>query len=356
MKGQFIMFNFSSREYSIRELYDSYNREETILSPKFQRRAVWEYKAKSYLIDTIIRGLPIPRIFIRERSSLSMSIVREIVDGQQRLNAIFDFIHDGFKISKSHNAEYGNMTFSDLPETLRSDFLKYTISSILLIDLDDTEVFDIFARLNTYSIKLNPQELLNSQYFGLYKQLVYRLASEYRSFWLENHILSERYISRMDDAKLITEILSVIVTGKIESNSFAYNSKLYNKYDDEFESCEVIEKNLKSTIDLLSKVYGDGLRDTAFALLPMFYSTILVLYHMNYGIDGFEFSRLSVSESNISKLRTALDEISLVANSTLDESTEHGEFINTIKKHTTTPNVRIKRCKYIAEKIFSCIS
>ena len=46
MEGCGIMLDFNPREYSIRELYDSYKRGETILSPKFQRRPVWDYKAK----------------------------------------------------------------------------------------------------------------------------------------------------------------------------------------------------------------------------------------------------------------------------------------------------------------------
>lgn len=151
MKGYGIMLDFSAREYSIRELFDSYNRKEMLISPKFQRRPVWEYKAKSYLIDSIISGFPIPRIFIREKTNLDMTAVREIVDGQQCLTAIFDFINDRFKISKIHNAEYGDCYYSDLPDAVKRDFLKYPISAIMLIDLDDTTVFDIFARLNTYS-------------------------------------------------------------------------------------------------------------------------------------------------------------------------------------------------------------
>ena len=207
MKGCGIMLDFSPREYSIRELFDSYNRKETIISPKFQRRPVWEYKAKSYLIDSIISGFPIPRIFIREKTNLDMTAVREIVDGQQRLTAIFDFLNDGFKISKVHNAEYGDCYYSELPEAIKKDFLKYPISAIMLIDLDDSTVFDIFARLNTYSVKLNNQELLNSQFFGLYKQLVYRIAAEYRTFWMDSKIVSEKGISRMEDAKLVTELV-----------------------------------------------------------------------------------------------------------------------------------------------------
>ncbi len=65
--------DFNSREYSIRELFDSYKRGETVLSPKFQRRPVWDYKAKSYLMDSIISGFPIPRVFIRESIKLDMT-------------------------------------------------------------------------------------------------------------------------------------------------------------------------------------------------------------------------------------------------------------------------------------------
>jgi len=80
------------------------------------------------------------------------------------------------------------MYYSDLGDNAKADFLQYTISSLLLIDLPDGDILNMFARLNTYSVKLNNQELLNSQYFGYYKQLVYRLASEYGTFWIDNKI------------------------------------------------------------------------------------------------------------------------------------------------------------------------
>src|SRR6266581_4083440 len=64
-----------------------------VLSPNFQRRPVWKPTAKSYLLDTVARGLPVPIIFIRERINLTtQTTIREIVDGQQRLRTLFTFI------------------------------------------------------------------------------------------------------------------------------------------------------------------------------------------------------------------------------------------------------------------------
>lgn len=164
-EGCGIVLDFHPREYSIRELFDAYKRKEITLSPKFQRRAVWEYKAKSYLIDSIITGIPVPRIFVRECTNLDMSANREVIDGQQRLKTIFDFLDDGFKISKTHSKEYGDCYYSDLNEEIQRDFLKYPISAVLLIDVDDNTIFDIFARLNTYSVKLNPQPRRTDSYY-----------------------------------------------------------------------------------------------------------------------------------------------------------------------------------------------
>ena len=348
-----IMLDFNPREYSIRELFDSYNRKETILSPKFQRRPVWEYKAKSYLIDSILSGLPIPRIFIRERTNLDMSATREIIDGQQRLKAIFDFLNDGFKVSKVHNQQYGGLLYSELPDAVKRDFLKYPISAILLIDLDDNAVFDIFARLNTYSVKLNSQELLNSQFFGVYKQLVYRLAQEYRTFWMDSKLLSEKSISRMEDAKLVSDLLSVIVEEKITSNSFEQSKKLYSKFEDTFEDAESIEERFKTTLDLFSKVYPENFAETAFSKSPLFYSTFVALYHLNYPIALFGTIACPVGEKEISKIRTVLDEINIVANSDMESIVDADDvsFFITLKKNTTTPEVRHKRCKYVIQKL-----
>ena len=351
-EGIGIVLDFSQREYSIRELFDSYNRKETVISPKFQRRPVWEYKAKSYLIDSIISGYPIPRIFIREKMNLNMTAVREIVDGQQRLKAIFDFLNDGFKISKLHSSEYGECYYSDLPEAVKRDFLKYPISAVMLIDLDDATVFDIFARLNTYSVKLNSQELLNSQFFGLYKQLIYRIASEYRTFWLDSKIFSEKNISRMDDAKLITELVSAIILGKIESNSFEQSKKVYKQYDDTFDESDIIEERFKNTLDLFAKIYGEDFSETSFNKLPLFYSAFLVLYHLSYPLELFEKTCTVSIGDNISKIKTVLDEIQEVADTAVDElsNEEDATFVLSIKKNTTTPSVRMTRCNYILDR------
>ena len=160
------MKSFDSRTYSINDFVEWDRQNQLQLNPTFQRRSVWSDKAKSYLMDTIVRGKPIPKFFIRRKLNVTTKTsVREVVDGQQRLRTILSFIKDGFVIAKAHHPELGGLRFSQLPKDVQGQVLGYEIAVDLLINLPDPEVLDIFSRLNSYAVILNEQEKLNAQYF-----------------------------------------------------------------------------------------------------------------------------------------------------------------------------------------------
>lgn len=106
------MKNFDSRTYSISDFLEWYSNGQLELNPKFQRRSVWDDNARSYLMDTIIRGFPIPKVFIRQKLNVTTrNNIREVVDGQQRLRTILSFLQDGFMLSPKHNSKYGGLVF-----------------------------------------------------------------------------------------------------------------------------------------------------------------------------------------------------------------------------------------------------
>ncbi len=181
------------------------------LKPNFQRRLVWSDKARSYLIDTILRGKPIPTVYIRLLENPNTGrAVRQVVDGQQRLRAVLDFVQDGFRVDSVHNEDFGGMVFSGFDKADQVDFYAYTFSVDLLMDAPDSEVYDIFARLNRYPVKINAQEYRNSQYFGEFKTTTYDLALEFTTFWLQNSIFTDKQISRMAEAEFTADLLIVM--------------------------------------------------------------------------------------------------------------------------------------------------
>lgn len=346
------MKNFDSRTYSISDFLEWEERGQLEISPKFQRRSVWSPQAKSYLIDTILKDKPLPKIFIRATTDpKTRKTVREIVDGQQRIRTILSFVKDAFKISKIHNEDFGGKTYSELPEEVQSDFLKYEISVDLLLDLSDREVLDIFARLNTYSVSLNKQELFNAKYFGYFKQLVYQLSGDYYTFWIENKIFTERKIVRMAEAELVTDLLIAILEG-IQSKKSA--DKYYQKYDAVFDNRKIVEANFKATMDLIGTLFGETLEGTEFRTVPNFYALFVAFYHLNYGIPGLESKRQPVAEKDYPKILDCLDNIDGIIQME-DAPKEFQEFIKSTKDATTDIPARKTRCEFMARMLFDAI-
>ena len=79
--------NITRTQYKVSDFLNWQKSDLLVLSPKFQRRSVWRPGAKSYLLDTIIKGYPIPIIFLREQKTdlTTLKHKREVVDGQQRV-------------------------------------------------------------------------------------------------------------------------------------------------------------------------------------------------------------------------------------------------------------------------------
>ena len=150
---------------TISDLVQWHEKREMELSPKYQRNSVWNEKAKAYLIDTIIRGLPIPPIFLRQVIDVNTKkTYREIIDGQQRVRAILEYVvTEEFAIKKSHNKELGGKKYSDLDPEMQESILEYEILAEVVTEKDESIIYDMFARLNSNNIVLNKQEIRNSK-------------------------------------------------------------------------------------------------------------------------------------------------------------------------------------------------
>ena len=228
-------FNVRKTQFSVADFL-SWQRDGTLnLKPFFQRRSVWKPGAKSYFIDTVVRGLPAPIIYLRQRIDInSQKTTREVVDGQQRLRTIFSYIdtellsdyrstRDAFEIRKIHNKEIAGQRFQDLSEHRRNRILGYEFSThVLPINTEDREVLELFARLNATGEKLNDQELRNAGYFGEMKTLMYELAREQLERWTGWKIFNDGQIARMKEVELTSDLsVNMIkgITGKSQKQS-----------------------------------------------------------------------------------------------------------------------------------------
>jgi len=302
---------FHTRNYSVRDFEDWNDRGELELAPKFQRRDVWSPLARSFLIDTILCGKPIPKIYMRQAvNPKTRRAHREIVDGQQRLRTVLTYLKDAFPISKSHGKGFAGKRFSEIPSKVQGEILKYEFVVDLLQDMEDSEVYDVFARINTYAEKLKPQELRNARFSGDFKTAVYDLAKVVTVFFGNNKIFSAKQLLRMAEAEFISELLLAMEEGIREGGKKKAIDDAYKKYDPKFPSRPTHEKRFIETIDTIGAIAGPNLVNLEFRALRLFYPLFCAVYHIKFGLKRLEIARPTLRVSDYAKCSAALEAIS----------------------------------------------
>lgn len=304
---------FKTQTFTVADLYNWYKSHELYLQPRFQRRLIWKEAARSYLIDTVLRGLPMPKIYYRmEVNSKTVKSVREVVDGQQRLDSLFSYIENNFRVFRTHNPIAGGKQFDQLPADVQSQILSYDISADLLIGANDSQVLQIFARINSYSITLNDQEKRNAKYFGLFKQLAYKLGTAHVGFWTARRILTPQNIARMADAELTSELLVALLSG-IQDKKKSLN-KYYKNYEDDFADAKTTKNKFEKVMSWIDTNVGDILQHTLFRRRAIFYSLFVAVADAMYGIERghgpiAEYPKKSISTAQAAVLHTELKKI-----------------------------------------------
>ena len=296
---------FKTQAFTVADLYNWYTSQELYLQPKFQRRRIWKQVARSYLIDTVLRGLPMPKIYYRmEVDSKTVKSVREIIDGQQRLDALFGYIENKFPVYRTHNSIAAGKRFLQLPQNVQSRLLSYDISADLLIGANDGQVLQIFARINSYSITLNDQEKRNAKYFGLFKQLAYELGTAHVDFWTAHAILTPQNVARMAEAELTSELLIALMAG-LQDKKKSVN-KYYENYEDSFADAKATKKRFEGMMSWIDTNVGTILKHTLFRRRAMFYSLFVAAADAMYGIEngngpiaGFPKRSISTTQKEI---------------------------------------------------------
>ena len=163
---------YTVRSREIVDLIAAMRNSSITLSPYFQRNLVWRDAHKRDFIDTILKGYPFPQIFLaRGPIDLdSMTASQAVVDGQQRLNAIRDFVNGKLDV-------HGQL-FRDLEPRAREEFLKYEVA-VIDFDLDagDPRLKEVFHRLNRTFYSLSAIEKLASEYSASEFMLIARILS-----------------------------------------------------------------------------------------------------------------------------------------------------------------------------------
>ncbi|MFA7745488.1 DUF262 domain-containing protein [Salinicoccus roseus] len=282
--------NISPKGMSILEVYNLYRESKLIVNRKYQRKLVWTPEEKVMLIDSIMQGYPLPLFLFAKDISTNNTEEMEILDGVQRLTAIFDFIENriswedkkfDLKVFPAANENYKSEIFTvdkqvgalePLDSKRSSQFLSYQLAVTTFESLNEDEMIDVFGRINSQGRQLSLQEKRQAGVINDFSELVREVAELLRGdaskgkvflydmpeislednrttngykimiedmFWYSSGVLGRSNIRNGEDEELIADLLvSVILDEPFEVSRESLDS-LYDENSQLYKSVKI---------------------------------------------------------------------------------------------------------------------
>lgn len=210
--------------------------------PEFQRRLVWATRHKVYFIETVLRGLPFPEIYVAAGNvdPVSAEGTEMLVDGQQRISTLFEY----FTASPNLVLPKSVPTYAELNPEEQVGFLEYDVVVRDLGRLSLERIREVFTRINSTNYALNPMEVNNARFDGAFKLFGERLVNH--TFFTSAEVFKAADVRRMNDLRFA---LTLAVT--VMSTYFNRDDELQSylqRYNDEFPE-------EKTVTDELDKVF-----------------------------------------------------------------------------------------------------
>lgn len=273
------------------------------LQPDFQRGEVWSDAKKQKLIDSVLREWHVPPIHVIE---LADSARQEVLDGQQRLTAIRDFVRGKFRVDGNIDPVDSSIralhrcSYDALPPERRRKFDQFTIRLFRITDYKPGEPGELFYRLNQPA-NLTAAEQRNA-FFGPARQQVKELVSE-----MERLGIDKRFIgfsnSRMAYDDVLARLCCSLEAGSLSAKTSAGEITARYRSEEGFES-GIIERCRRVTALLGSarKSISSQVRFNKATLYSWMWfigdvalTKGLQSNELGSFIDNFEFARMAVA-------------------------------------------------------------
>lgn len=203
-------------EYDLETLVKKIERKTIKLNPEYQRNHRWGDDISSRLIESLILNIPVPLVYISQDIDVDEEIGEDVsrysvIDGQQRLTAIFNFFKNKYALSGlSVLKELNGSMYRDLPPFLTRRLEERTVKCLRIDSTLDGQVkYDIFERLNSGSVKLEAQELRNATCRGPFKSLIKELAKNEDFIAIAQLDSEGARVKKMEDQELVLRFFAL---------------------------------------------------------------------------------------------------------------------------------------------------
>lgn len=257
-------FKFTENTKTISEINKLLVGDNLIVDHSYQRRKIWSEADKIRLIETILLNYVVPSVYFWQ-SQIDPDTGESkthIVDGQQRITAITEFVSGNLKLNKNYlldddcKLKYHGKSFSDLNDADKTKIWNYSIS-VIEIDKNamETDVINMFSRLNLTEYTLNAQEKRHAKK-GLFHEFATELSEN--PFWDLIKIFSAVDIKRMNDVTYCINIILLSKKGIIDqSNINKPINEAYEKYKDSYPEIDADKELMKNAINDFTLLFDE---------------------------------------------------------------------------------------------------
>jgi hypothetical protein len=327
-------------------------REEITVNHDYQRSdQVWPQLARSYLIDTIIKGFPIAKLYLYQVTDVkSRKTRKEIVDGQQRSTAIYSFYNDEFRLAKSaDNEDIKGKKYSELGEEYQQKFLDYSINVDLFIAATPSEVVEVFRRMNSYTVPLNAEEQRHASYQGKFKWFINEVADRLETIFIDTGVFKEKQLVRMADNKLLTELADSFLNGIRTTNKEILNA-LYRDKDDQFPEQDELSGRILPAFNTFRQM--EPIHHTELVKPHMAYSLTQAIAHVTKPVRKFE-TLFRLQRPKALDWRLAMPRLTALAQAVerAEDTGKYGKFVKASGEKTNVKSNRETRFKTFCEAL-----
>lgn len=307
------MFNFTDNRKSIKEISAMFDEGGLIVDDSYQRRSVWSEKDKIRLIETVLLNLVIPVLFFwkAETDPDTGASITHIVDGQQRIKAIYSFINNEFKLKPQYlldgtaKVNYANKYFKDLEVEVKKAFWNYLL---MVIDIDPaatrSDIITMFNRLNLTDYNLNDQEKRNSM-SGEFAALARELSEE--SIWEERHLFSASDVRRMKDVEFCASLILLYRKGIIDQTDQAALNSAYEELQEGYTDAERDKAAVLAAVNVIPQFFISDSVTKFLKKKTQLYTLFCVIFYM-------QRNRLEVSQTQLNNLQQFVDLYTVFSN------------------------------------------
>jgi len=272
-------------QLTIADLLNRYEKGVLNLSPTFQRKSVWRDRDRHLLIESLLRGFPIPAIFLYQRNEAGQ-LCYDVIDGKQRLETILRFMgamRGAFTVKIALPGMDGVQQINSLSlrrnkshvALVLPELQKYRIP-VVEVNGDLGDIVELFVRINSTGKPLTPQEKRNAKYSGSdLLQAAASLANKLDLKFDALGVFNAAQKSRMKDVEFCAEIILSLHQGDVLNKKAAVDRVMAAKA----MPVAQLKKSTAAafaTISLVAKMFPD-LKTTRFRQIVDFYSLVVLI-------------------------------------------------------------------------------